>query len=360
MDRRELNKMFDALAPDPQRERELLQKLLQDDARRKRPMKNWKRVVVGVAAAALLVTGATAAYQIFRKEVPLEPDKTVPGMLGSGQTAWEQTYVDEGAANPIYWPNREVVEVDPARAQALLGDYLPECGYQWQIEDYTLTVGGYVLDEHTGAAKFYYTVEHPGGFGNGAVDWEHGWLNNELFRVNVTFETQSDVSRPWFGGRWYVDVEQSTEEKLCVVNSAASDGGWKAEDGFIVSFTVRGESGKDDDEISAKLELPGLKSLPAVSVTDPATGETAAELSCIGLLLSPGGDMDEVDYIALDYTDGTRYVVRDDANGLDNTDHGLISGERPDRDLRLVFNRLVDPSQVVSITVDGHRYEVNR
>ena len=61
MDRRELNKMFDALAPDPQRERELLQKLLQDDARRKRPMKNWKRVVVGVAAAALLVTAATAA-----------------------------------------------------------------------------------------------------------------------------------------------------------------------------------------------------------------------------------------------------------------------------------------------------------
>lgn len=61
MDRRELNKMFDELTPDPKRERELLKKLLQDDARRKRPMKNWKRVVIGVAAAALLVTGAAAA-----------------------------------------------------------------------------------------------------------------------------------------------------------------------------------------------------------------------------------------------------------------------------------------------------------
>ena len=60
MDRHELNRMFDGLAPDPRRERELLRQLLQDDMRRKRPMKNWKQVVIGAAAAALLVTGATA------------------------------------------------------------------------------------------------------------------------------------------------------------------------------------------------------------------------------------------------------------------------------------------------------------
>lgn len=66
MDRHELNEMFDGLAPDPCREREMLRKLLQDDARRKRPMKNWKRVVVGVAAAALLVTAATAAVVVPR------------------------------------------------------------------------------------------------------------------------------------------------------------------------------------------------------------------------------------------------------------------------------------------------------
>ncbi len=61
MDRRELNRMFDALAPAPGREAELLDRLLRNDTRRRRPMKNWKRVVIGVAAAALLVTGAAAA-----------------------------------------------------------------------------------------------------------------------------------------------------------------------------------------------------------------------------------------------------------------------------------------------------------
>jgi len=61
MDRHELNQMFDAMTPDPQRERELLKKLLQDDVRRKPLMKNWKRIIIGVAAAALLVMTATAA-----------------------------------------------------------------------------------------------------------------------------------------------------------------------------------------------------------------------------------------------------------------------------------------------------------
>ena len=66
MDRHELDRMFDGLAPDPRRERELLGQLLQDDMRRKKPMKNWKRAAIGAAAAALLVTGAAAAVVVPR------------------------------------------------------------------------------------------------------------------------------------------------------------------------------------------------------------------------------------------------------------------------------------------------------
>ena len=60
MDRHELNRMFDGLAPGPQRERELLKKLLQEDGGRSKPVKNWKQIVAAAAAAALLVTGAAA------------------------------------------------------------------------------------------------------------------------------------------------------------------------------------------------------------------------------------------------------------------------------------------------------------
>ena len=61
MDRHELDRMFDGLKPGPGREQALLRQLLQDDGRRKRPMKNWRRIVVGGLAAALLVTAAAAA-----------------------------------------------------------------------------------------------------------------------------------------------------------------------------------------------------------------------------------------------------------------------------------------------------------
>lgn len=61
MDRHELNRMFDGLTPYQRREQELLEKLLQDDTRRVKPMKSWKQVVVAAVAAALLVTTAAAA-----------------------------------------------------------------------------------------------------------------------------------------------------------------------------------------------------------------------------------------------------------------------------------------------------------
>ena len=40
MDRHELNQMFDGLAPRPCQKRELLEKLLQDETRRVKPMKS--------------------------------------------------------------------------------------------------------------------------------------------------------------------------------------------------------------------------------------------------------------------------------------------------------------------------------
>lgn len=64
MDRHELNRMFDGLAPEPGREGELLEELLRDGARRKRPVKNWRRIAVGLAAAALLAGTATAAHYL--------------------------------------------------------------------------------------------------------------------------------------------------------------------------------------------------------------------------------------------------------------------------------------------------------
>lgn len=64
----ELNRMFNALTPDPEREKALLEELLQNDTRRETSVKNWKRIAISVAVAALLITctvGAVAAVAPF-------------------------------------------------------------------------------------------------------------------------------------------------------------------------------------------------------------------------------------------------------------------------------------------------------
>lgn len=319
-------------------------------------------LVAAVLIAALCVT-ATAAYQLFRQDVAVEKPTLVQGILGGGGIAWEEKTDYDQMGRLSYWPRRELTPVDEEQAMKLLGDYLPESGYQWQIEDFTFTVEGYVLDEHTSTGRIYYTIERPGGFPEGVVDWEHGMLDFTKVDFDLPiFEPQTEVKWHWFGSRQYVDVTRSTAEKLVIVEAlanplAASDVGWKAADGLCAKFY-------DGKRVMANLELPGVQSLPAVTVKNPETGETVVTFSAIGMMLDtqylrsylPNGDEvhDTVKYLALEYVDGTSYVVWDD--GLDNADYAC-SDEKSTLH-HICYNRLVDPVQVTAVVVDGQRYEV--
>lgn len=359
---------FDKLRASPETRRKIMQMAEQKRA----PRRALRTALIAAAVAAALCITAGAAYQYYvRQNVPVDPNQTVQGIGGGGLPSWQQEeFHDPDHANVHHYPRREVVQTDPAQARALVGDCLPETGYQWQIEDYTLTVEGCLLDEQTGTAKFYYTIEHPGGFGEGAVDWEHGLLAWDKFKPSVNFKSKTVAEGSiGFGLRTYVDTARSTEEKLCIVESAANFNPWKAADGFTITFRVQGDEHevpqpdgginviRDDPELETELELPGVKSLPAVTLTDPATGKTVL-LSAIGLKLDCE-DMDQLGKITVDLADGTQYVVQDRANGLDNSDYGLGSGSQPEMTLRMVFNRLVDVSQVTSVTVDSQCYERN-
>lgn len=220
-----------------------------------------------------------------------------------------------------------------------------------------------MLDEHTSTGRIYYTIERPSGFPEGVVDWEHGVLDFTKVDFDLpSFEPQTEVKWPWLGGRQYVDVTRSTPEKLVIVEAlgnplAASDAGWKAADGLRVKFY-------DGKKAIANLELPGVESLPAVTVKNPETGETAVTFSAIGMMLDtqylrsylPNGDEihDMMKYLALEYADGTSYVIRD--GGLDNADY-TCSDEKSTLH-HICFNRLVDPDRVTAVVVDGQRYEV--
>ena len=68
--------------------------------------------------------------------------------------------------------------------------------------------------------------------------------------------------------------------------------------------------------------------------------------------------VDQVEAVALEYDDGSSYVVRDEAAGLQNTEYALGWTDGEGERLTLVFNRLVDPARVTAVAVDGVRYPV--
>ena len=118
----------------------------------------------------------------------------------------------------------------------------------------------------------------------------------------------------------------------------------------------RNAGSEKDVSLLATLELPGTESLPAASALDPATGEEKARLSAIGLCLA--APVDQVEAVALELADGTRYVVQDKAAGLQNTEYALGWTDGAGKHLTLVFNRLVDPGQVQAVTVNGETWSV--
>lgn len=89
----ELNRMFHALTTGPEREKALLEKILQNDTRRERPVKNRKRIAACVAVAALFMActaGAAAAVVSFFKTDKIGVTEESVGFF---QVSGEITYV---------------------------------------------------------------------------------------------------------------------------------------------------------------------------------------------------------------------------------------------------------------------------
>lgn len=326
----------------------------------KRPVRRrrLRTALALAAAAAVLCAGAAAGYWITRTEVTVEESRPaiVEGLFGdnSRPTVEEQTRVEEDGSVSLNLPNRERVPVEMPEALAVVGDYLPDTGYAWTVGDYTLTVEAYLLDQETGTGKIYFLLERPDGLEGVEIAPEDGevWFNGE--GISLTFRAGENER---IGYRIYADQARTTDTALAAVASVAVSGteaGWQAADGLVIGFhDLRlNQDSEKDVSLLATLELLGAESLPAVTAVDPDTGERAAVLSAIGIAIN-AEDVDEIGSVVLNYADGTSYVVRDEAQNLDNTEYALGCGSRPSMTLRLCFNRLVDPSQVVSVIVNG-------
>lgn len=320
-----------------------------------RPRRGLRTALMLAAVAAALCAGAAAvwfighggAYQAFF------------GNESRPSVKEKQAFNDWGE-QILALPNEERVPVDEARAEAVVGEYLPEEGYTWHIGEYTFTVESYLLDEETGTGKISYSIARPGGVEGLTVSLEDGevWANGA--GIAVVFFPAKALGKNAFGSRTYLDGSRSAEDTLYLVASLAAEDGWRAEDGIAVEFRDLRRNAASPDHLDVSLvqvlSLPGLPSLPSTPVRN-GEGEEVLRFSAVGMLLRTDG-IGEVGCVALEYADGTRYVVSDKGNNIRNTDYELGTGSRPEMELMLCFNRLVDPARVSAVVVDGTVYPV--
>jgi len=102
------------------------------------------------------------------------------------------------------------------------------------------------------------------------------------------------------------------------------------------------------------IKLPDAESIPSTSVS--LNSDTAANLSSVGIQLhlyalglSNSVDDINVNYVALEYADGTRYVIEERESDIRDTNYELITDGQT---VTYCFNRLVDMEQVAKLIVN--------
>lgn len=295
------------------------------------------------------------------------------------------TALDDGKGGSVTAPAMQFVEASEEDVARVLGDAVQHVGLTCEAEGFTLTVDDLVVDERgVGVATF--TLTAPGGTDQFIGTYDDGYPDYGFLR----YETDSSgtqlrsVTLRGVDGDVYdhyevVDLTQTTDDVLHgVMYFGAMTGG--GEGGLV--FGLAGTSGQDAEpdpdlwEVETDTFVPSAH-VGGIELTDDQ-GHTAY-VSPMGVTYAApfgeacGWPTDPDVTPALDgaYTDedqgsqddGAGWAPRNTTILLANGDPYVVEGEdvlnsycgyyTSDGAMTLVFNRLVDPSQVTGVTVDG-------
>ncbi|MDR3277526.1 MAG: hypothetical protein LBT12_02030, partial [Oscillospiraceae bacterium] len=242
-------------------------------------------------------------------------------------------------------PAWERVEVDETLADELIGGYITGYDAVATWENYTLSVEANLYDPQTGAGLIYYSLENPAGI-TGWETFENGELRFNGETVFMYMET--------FGGKTYLDSEKSTDTKLFICGYYVNgSGGALGSVDVLLGDYIPWKEGENMPKERQRLSIPVAPAdLPGAAFSNG--GADAARLSPIGIRIDSAAlglkHADEIDYLAIEYDDGSLYVILDGGGFVDNSTYGLISMDGSS--VTWTFNRLADISRVTKIIIN--------
>ncbi len=297
-----------------------------------------RAAVVGAAVAMLIASGAYAA-------VSSDFFSSAFGDKGQDDVAAHEV-VDEAkrlaGVEPIPWtaPAMEWVAVDPAEAERIVGDTLATVGESVTLGDVTLTVESCAMDENgLGVATF--VVSDPNGVSIGDAGYGQFYFDPEGLVSDLGVTGGDDVVYDW---RYVLDKGLSTETEVHGVLYFGPFGlGLDGEKGLEpLKFSL---VGVDDSSVSTAPAAIGFTPSGAMGAADFAADGIRASLSPIGIVLE--GDAVEdawLESLTVRFDDGSDFVV--ESNEVLNAVVGWYAAEHT---TVYMFNRLIDPSEVVSV-----------
>lgn len=314
-----------------------------------------RTVRTALIAAALALVLAGTAYAVGEYTGFFET------VFGNGSIgSWDperRTLTDEdgNVCKEYDTPGQERVAADPEAAQALVGDETASVGTSVTVEGVTFTVEDFVMDEY-GMGALTYTMEDPEGFPG--VEFDASFIRSDplaggtLMAPLLTVHDGGGKKLGWLDSEQF--VAGGTDTKKTMVLYFAPIESLDGAEQMKLTFTVATGYDADKGELDTKeggVLFPMTDAVGAEALTGPEGW--SAGLSPVGLMIvPPAGMRGGYDYyfndVALHMTDGTQYVLKQSEPYMYNiTVEAGCGGDA------MVFDRLVDPAQVQSVTAVG-------
>jgi len=339
-----------------------------------------KHIYAKVAVAAALIT--VSAPIIANAATDGEFFNRIWGSLAKKnvQSHKEILYNEQELPYAYTFPQREYVDVDPNKAEELIGSHISHEQIVKKLGNTTFTILSTVQDGNAAIVEF--TLEQK----DGVNALEYSQLDNELHGAEFSHDASFWFHFPSCSENILVDLEQSTKEVLhCYNYMTMEENSYDKEAGGIPLEIneypcTRGELFEADEETFNRYK----KETKISNITVPfhAPAKTAEYVNANGGIadispLSVKIDMDtglgleelnrecynteNIYYTSVNYKDGTSYLVQEHElekihscdTKIDNT--CCISCDTQGN-IIFVFNRLVDTDAIASITVNEVTY----
>lgn len=351
---------------------------------RKSKLSSRKHIAkVAVAACALIIGAPLAVNAATNREFFAR----IWGNLGKENIASHDEVMYEEEKDSTYtvtYPQVEYEEVDPDKAQELIGENVSFEPVEYTFNDGTkLTILSTVADGNSAVVEF--SLEKEGGvdclnYGQLENESKGAWFSDEG-SIRFTFDQCAD--------NIYVDLNKSTDDKLYCYDYMVMDVWRQGVSGLTLlteNYPVsRGEyydmCDKDPDKYNEltnqmrgdKISVPLKEEVSKVEYVCDGDGSLVISPISMNIDIVNGLDLvhhyddgtyvEDIYYIEIFYKDGSSYVVLDrDSNeegehtcDVEINNSAYACGTLDNHDI-YVFNRLVDVDEIDYIQVDEVEY----